>query len=120
MSAGPGSPAPERIVLVRVASGPDLHTRLLCLLGDRSRRTRVFLQGDGVTLATDPDLPGALLDAADWQVCIGSWKRRHDGEPPAPFEPATLAAWLDALLPATGPAPELVSMGRAGRVDGGP
>ncbi|MBY6205280.1 hypothetical protein [Halomonas denitrificans] len=116
MSPGPGSPAPERIVLVRRASSPDLHARLLRLLGDRSLRTRVFLQADGVTLAADPDVPESLLAAADWQVCSGSWKRRHDGDPPAPFEPATLAAWLDVLLPDTGPGPDLVSIGRAERV----
>jgi len=117
MSPGPGSPAPERIVLVRVAPGPELHARLLRLLSERPVSTRIFLQGDGVTLATDPSVPESLIAAAEWQVCIGSWTRRHDGDPPAPFEPATLAGWLDALLPESGPEPELVSLGQASGVD---
>ncbi len=119
MSRGPGSLPPERIVLVRRPSGHDLHARLLELVEERPLRTRIFLQGDGVSVAADPRLPEALLAAAEWQVCTGSWSRRHDGNPPAPFEPATLAGFLDALVPRTGPEPELVSLGCTGRADGG-
>lgn len=97
---------------MRRPDDPELRKRLDTLLGGSGPRTRVFLQGDGVDLAAGQPLPEALRDAADWQVCVGSWRRRHEHDPRDPFELATLAGWLDALLPSTGDSPELVSLGR--------
>lgn len=74
----------------------------------------IFLQGEGVTLASSDGLPASLLDAAQWRVCVGSWRRRYSDEPDAPFRLSSLTEWLDALLPIGGDSPELVCFGRDG------
>ena len=83
----------------------------------------VFLQGEAVDWVADPvGLTAARRASADWQVCIGSWRRRHpdcpDAPLPAPFRAATLTQWLDHICPA-GPVdatPELLfDVGRAPR-----
>lgn len=86
-------------------------------------RAAVFLQGEAVDWVADPvGLTAARRDAADWQVCIGSWRRRHpeapDEAPPVPFRASTLTGWLDRICPegALTGGPELVfDVGRAPR-----
>ncbi|NKI35932.1 hypothetical protein HFP89_12240 [Wenzhouxiangella sp. XN79A] len=84
-------------------------------------RPAVFLQGRAVDWLSEPTgLTAPRRAGADWQVCIGSWRRRNSEPLPAPFRPATLARWIDRICPdrSDRPGPELVfDVGRA-PVDG--
>lgn len=87
-----GDGAPIQLLREPLA-GPALRA-----LAADARIRRVFLQGAAVEIAASDEARRIVRPSvAEWQVCIGAWRRRHPGEPPAPFVASSLAQWVDAV-----------------------
>lgn len=107
---GPGRSI-ERVVLVRRAPTTEGRRRLQRLVTNPERASVVFFQGEGVAWFAGAGPSDCLGESSEAWACIGSWRRRHSADPPGACRLASLAEWLDLLLPPSGGGPELICLG---------
>ncbi|MEM1081178.1 MAG: hypothetical protein AAGH65_06310 [Pseudomonadota bacterium] len=99
----------DTVALVRAAPQSRAVDRLQrWLQSSVAPHALVFLQGDAVELATVPERWAPPRSGWRYLVCEGSWRRRIETSPMAPFEIGSLIALYAALR---SPSSQLIGFG---------